>query len=120
MGAVVTGLEVVRDGDGKALLVAGSRSGFVVAFSGDGTKRWSTAVGGPVSYLAATATAQGDVVVAALSAGTVAALTRDGQVFSTGTMPTGPTAMSVVGARDAALILVAGSDGRVHAYGLPQ
>ena len=120
MGDVVTGVDVIRDGNGDALLIAGSRSGFVVAFSGDGTKRWSTAVGGPVSHLAATATAQGDVVVAALSDGTVAALTCDGQVSSSSTMPTGPTAMSVVGSRDAALILVAGSDGRIHAYGLPQ
>ena len=116
MGHEVTGCEILNREEGKALVVAGCMSEFVLAFDGVGKKQWATPVGAPVKFL--TVWGPDEALVAALQEGTVIVLSPSGEITHRTKLPSLPTALAVVGEKHD-LIVVAGEDGVVRGMTIP-
>ncbi|MFO7948086.1 MAG: hypothetical protein R6V19_14875, partial [Armatimonadota bacterium] len=113
LGHDVTGIELVT-ADGEPMVIAGSQSGFVVAFNGSGTKLWATPIGGPVLHTATAGPSTDATIIVALQGGAIAAVSTDGTILRRSQLPSEIVALETAGP-DHEIILAACDDGIVRA-----
>ncbi|MBM4087309.1 MAG: PQQ-like beta-propeller repeat protein, partial [Planctomycetes bacterium] len=120
LGDDVRGVGIVHGDRGVRFVAAGSMTGFVTAFDGQGKKLWATAVGAPVRFLSIGPGQPREAIVAALADGTVALLDANGALTHAAKLPAAPSAFALARPKDGpGLVLVAGEDNVVRALALP-